>query len=572
MKKMFRNTLPVLMAAAFTIPTVATASSSWEIDTEKYDEEMTSYASQLGNDTDRFNFVSYSYWKNFHYGEINKEDKEFTDEDVNYIDYFKNCSNISAVTRPFSSFEAAVRNMNLGMASLSILSHNGVISPSEIQAGRANLIDIVKDEDVISTLLSYQSRWADVDFKLFANWQMSNYTNKERAAMLLENAEKAQKDGKYFLIVLYHDPINFHAMTGIGIRDGNYECNGETYDKCILLYDAGGMESHQDEFAVQKPTNAASCIYVNSETGKSYLPLYYDDDKDFPLFSVYDDDFLNYNGKFNPSSEYSTSVSDLNRVTVLSAKPFDFTMTRKDGTEYDGRLTSDKILGSYEKGTYYCDGNKISIKNTNKSDLFETTMLNTQSYIEACFIGSVDSIIKEENKLSFDTNDKTKYDITFTLEEGSYAFTPHFRYNFSGVTDSDFAAEVTDRGIILSGSNGVKCDLKTSDVKRDENGSLITAEDNVLEESVDALGSIMITFDEDNNLRYYIGENYDIEVQKGDVNCDGNVDVRDASAILTAYTAEYSGVSILLADYDENGMIDARDASAVMTCYVQGEN
>lgn len=572
MKKLFRNTFSVLMAAAFAIPTAATASDSWNIDAEKYDEEITSCAAELGNETDRFNFVSYSYWKNFHYGEINKEDIEFTEDDVNYIDYFKKCSNIAAVTNPFSTFEASVRYMSLGMSSLAVLSHNGVITPSDIQAGRENLIDIVKDKDVVSSLLSYQSRWKEIDFSLFTNWQLSNYTEKERVDMLLENAEKAQNDGKYFLVVLYHDPINFHAMTGMGMLEGNYEFNGETYDKCILLYDSGGRKSYQDEFEVQQPTDASSCIYINSETGKSCLPLYYEDDEKISLISVYDDDFINYKGKFNPSSEYKTDVSDINRVTVRSAKPFDFTMTRKDGTEYDGKLTSDKILGAYEKGIYYCDGNKINIRNTNKSDLFETTMMNTQSYIEAEFIGSVDNVIKEGNKFSFDTNDKTNFRINLALEEGSYAFAPHFRYEFEGVTDSDFSAEVTDRGIILSGKNGVKCSLKTSDVKRDENGNLISADDNIIEDTVDALGSIMISFDEDNNLRYYIGENFDIEVQKGDVNCDGTIDGRDASAILSAYTAEYSDVSILLADYDSNGVVDARDASEVLSCYVTGMN
>lgn len=569
---MFRTTLPVLMATAFAIPTVATASNSWELDTDKYNDEISSYAAELGNDTDRFNFVSYSYWKNFHYGEINKEDIEFTEDDANYIDYFKKCSNIAAVTNPFSTFEASVRYMSLGMSSLAVLSHNGVITPSDIQAGRENLIDIVKDKDVVSSLLSYQSRWKDIDFSLFTNWQLSSYTEKERIDMLLENAEKAQNDGKYFLIVLYQDPNNFHAMTGIGMLEGNYECNGETYDKCILLYDSGGRKPYQDEFEVQQPTNASACIYINSETGKSCLPLYYDDDEKISLISVYDDDFINYKGKFNPSSEYNTDVSDINRVTVKSTKPFDFTMTRKDGTEYDGKLTSDKILGAYEKGIYYCDGNKVNIRNTNKSDLLETTMMNIQSYTEAVFIGSVNNIIKEENKFSFDTKGKTNYKVHLALEEGSYAFTPHFNYEFEGVTDSDFSAEVTDRGIILSGNNGVKCRLKTNDVKRDENGELISVEDNTIEDSVDALGSILITFDEDNNLRYYIGENYDIEVQKGDVNCDGHLDVRDASAILSAYTTAYSDVSILLADYDSNGVIDARDASGVLTNYVSGRN
>ena len=59
----------------------------------------------------------------------------------------------------------------------------------------------------------------------------------------------------------------------------------------------------------------------------------------------------------------------------------------------------------------------------------------------------------------------------------------------------------------------------------------------------------------------------------GDVNSDGMVDGRDASAILSAYAKASLGeeleVDMVLSDYDFNGIIDARDASAVLTEYAK---
>lgn len=553
MKKMFRNTLPVLMAAAFAIPKALTASAdvaTWDEVLEKYDAEISEYAAQLGNETDRFSLSAYR--------------KKFYD-DAYYDDYFKKCTNLSAINHCYDYYKTSIRNMSFGMSSLAILAHNGVISPSDIQAGRENLIDIVRDEDVEKTIYEYQSRWADNDFRLFREWQLTNFTDKERTDMLLENAEKAQKDGKYFLIAFKRPgaDFNFHAMVGIGMLEGNYECNGEIYDKCILLYDAGGLIDPFNESKVQEPTNAATCIYVNSETRETYLPFYYEDDSTYSYFSVYDDDFINYNGKFNPSSEYSTSVSDLTYVGVVSFKTFEVNATQSDRSVWVNGTTTN----SYQMNDFYFEGNIIHEKNINNSDMILTYIHNTQSLISASFVGLVDNVIKEENKFSFDTKEKTTYNVEISLEEGSYAFTPHFSYQFDGVTETDFSAEITDRGIVLSGTSGVKCFLTTKDAKRDENGNLISAEDNLIEEYIDSVGNILLSFDEDNNLRYYIGENYDTQVQKGDVNCDGIIDVRDASAILTAYTSKYPNISKILADYDENGVIDARDASAVLTLY-----
>lgn len=62
----------------------------------------------------------------------------------------------------------------------------------------------------------------------------------------------------------------------------------------------------------------------------------------------------------------------------------------------------------------------------------------------------------------------------------------------------------------------------------------------------------------------------------GDVNTDGILDGRDATAILTYYAitstgSEFSndGFNAEYADYNEDGIIDGRDATAVLTYYAK---
>ncbi|MBP3268715.1 MAG: hypothetical protein J6M07_10430 [Ruminococcus sp.] len=64
-------------------------------------------------------------------------------------------------------------------------------------------------------------------------------------------------------------------------------------------------------------------------------------------------------------------------------------------------------------------------------------------------------------------------------------------------------------------------------------------------------------------------------VEKGDVNSDGIIDGRDASAVLAAYakcSADKNYTSYLnssLSDYNNDNIIDGRDASDILTYYAK---
>ena len=62
--------------------------------------------------------------------------------------------------------------------------------------------------------------------------------------------------------------------------------------------------------------------------------------EDFKVFTLDDDNFVNYKEKINPSDSYDTKISDIildiSSVTVKNENKCDITVTDIDNTIYDG--------------------------------------------------------------------------------------------------------------------------------------------------------------------------------------------------------------------------------------------
>lgn len=533
--------------------------------------EIEQYAKELGIETDRFIFYNGDYG--------------FSDEnDLYYQNYLKHCSNIELANEPLKNFFGCVgEGRCMGISIASTLAHNKVFTPSDIQADKENLIDIQLDDSVLGTILSYHTRQLKPDFQLYMYWNLLQYTREEKVDILLDKAKKATEQGKYFLIVLQSDRLA-HAVTGLGMMDGDWEFNGKKYDKCILTYDSNGL--HKDEETgnlISYGCSADASIFINSETKETYIN-FYDAMKmtgNLTFFTLDDDDFMNYGGAINPADLYEKDLSSINSIQIISNKnlygfnKYSLTVTGNDGIEYDGIAScdSDIMATKNTRNTYFCDGKAFEVQNIANEKAFTVNFMNLNNSVKSDFNGSVNNVFKNDTEFSFDTSATTEYDVTLVLEEGSYNFTPHYRFDFSGITDSDFKAVQTDRGIILSSTDEIRCQIKTNDVNRDENGLVINAEENIQEDAVSVFGDVLLTFDENGSLKYYTGENYNTEVQKGDVNCDGLIDAVDATLVLEAYSANStdmpSYIGKTLGDYNCDGLVDATDASLILVKYAE---
>ncbi|MDE6784363.1 MAG: hypothetical protein K2J26_03200 [Ruminococcus sp.] len=563
-KKISSTCVAVLTAIhTFLIPVQANAI---EVESIK-DPLLESYGEELGSKTDKFIFYNDDYRATLGNSTIDEDD-------LYYKHYLERCGNIELADDPIKNFFSCVGSGRcLGISIASILAHNKVFAPSDIQADRENLVDIQLDDSVLGTILSYQTRQLNTDFQLYMYWNLAHYTKEEKVDILLEKAKKATEQGKYFLIVLDSDNLA-HAVTGIGMMNGEWEFNGEKYDKCVLTYDSNAL--HIDEETgnlISYGFSPNSSIFINSETKKTYMNFYYamKMTENLSFFALDDENFMNFGGAINPADSYETDVSDINRIDIVSKNDYSLDVIRNNGEKYDGIASCDKVLSDGK--VYFCDGKDFKAQNTENAESFIINFTDINHAIKSKFNGAVHDIFKNETEFGFDTSAATEYDVTLVLEEGSYDFTPHYRFDFSGVTDSDFKAVQTDRGIILSSTDRVKCKIKTSDVNRDGNGLVTSAEENVQEDAVSTFENVLLTFDESGSLKYYTGENYDTEVQKGDVNCDGFIDAVDATLVLESYAANSTDkpayIGKTLGDYNGDGMVDAVDASLILAKYAE---
>lgn len=531
-------------------------------------------AKQLGCETDYFTFVNKST--------LVSDSK--TDE--NYIKFLNSCSNAEITADPFDGYYHCLSSGRcMAISTLEVLSHNGIIKPSDIQSDSNFLTDITLDEEVETLLHSYQLLQLHTELELYMRWYLSHYSSKEKVKMLLDTAERCMKEGKYFLMV--YDATNYshtasggysHAVVGMGIADGNWTFNDEEYDKCILTVDSNAVNGqYLPQEWVALGFTEKCCLYVNTENNKLYCPGFdIGTDDGLTFFCTDDETLINYNGKLNPSETIDIDLSLLNKVKVDSEAEYSITAQRLDGTVYDVIESAYESNLSKNTSSYYCDGKSVVVENTGKAELSAYFNDITHS-VDVTVDENAESITKYASEINISGIEKNaSYSIDYILNEGNYDFTPHYRYKFSGVSDKSISVEVADNGIILRSENGISCTIETNDVIRDSDGKLVDAFANTMYDGVCSVGSIMVSFDENGKICYYTGENFDKKVVKGDVDCDGKITAYDASCILSAYATSSSGgeksyIGNVLGDMDGDEKITAYDASLVLGFYVYNE-
>lgn len=598
----------IIFSLALTIPFIASPISSnalTDVNPENKNftyEEITpvrEYAIEKGIYTDRFLF--------FNAPSATVHVEHLAGGDIGYAEYLKNASNIQIANMPWTYYNSNLESGRcLGMSITSVLAHNGVFSPSDIQEDKERLIDIelmkgdttkyVNKDPVLQKIISYQLRQDRPDFWLYMHQKFSEYDKTEAVDNLLATAQKAHDEGKYFVIVLDESESQFsHVVTGMGLMDGEWEYDGEKYDKCIPIYDTNLLHLCDDNSSISYGCAEESSLFINSETKKMYLPMYFEDRNDFSVdpklyenfraIAIGDEDFINYKGKINPSESYNTDVSGISSVTVKNYKEeHGINVTREDGTTFDGIAACQRIFANKGK-EYVFKGKDFKVQNTANAEEFGVNFMDVNHAVYTDFKGAVNNIFYNADEFNFDVSAPTEYDVSLIFEEGSYKFSPHYKLDFSGNTDSDFKAVQADNGVILSSSKDLKCQIKVNDIIRDEQGlvklvynetvneNTVNPEEKIQEDAVTAVGDVFLTFDENGSLAYYIGDNYDTRVQKGDVNCDGFIDAVDASQILMAYAANSTDstayVGKTLGDYNGDGFVDAVDATQVLIKYAE---
>lgn len=540
--------------------------------------DLNSIASSLGADTDYMSIADYHH----NYDDISAlMDK--------YKDYFWNCSVLEASYYPNGVFSKIIQSgSSIGISALEVLSHNKVIKPSDIQPGANTLNEISYNDDVDRIITSYQFLQGYTEFNNYTNFMKTNLSYDEQINQLIETAENNMKNNRYFFISV-SDSENFsHAVCGIGIDDGVWEWNGEEYDKCILTLDSNENATGFNE---------KSCIYINSETKRCYIPSHEMGTDNNLSFAVVDDDtLLNYKGAINPSETINTDISDIKHIS------YDTTSDTKLYAVNNGNKTLFDETSSNEQAERikFIKADSVHINmNDETTEYPHFRYINSDRWINIEFQNNGNVMNQKPYNADVDISDNEVHikcnkddiddiDLQIRMNEGTYNYSPFFWWNINLFDFADeINVEVRDNGILLKNNGHIKATITPYCYLLDENGhfkfnssysNISTGNVNSQEKNavIETDNNVLISI-ENQEIIYYIDKNgddvYDDIVEKGDVNCDGFINASDASLVLAKYasdsanSSEYIGVGNNLGDYNGDGVINASDASDVLAYY-----
>lgn len=539
--------------------------------------DLYTLASSLGADTDYLDVVNFAA----------DTDPDFIMD--RYHEYFNRCSVLEAIYAPMDNFASGLFSGScLGISLLEILSHNGIISPDDIQKGTQKLSDIKRNDYVDSLIAEYQLSQCFTIFDNYEKYLVNSQSVNEMVDSIIETAEKCMSENRYFLINIRSADFS-HSVCGIGIADGEWQFENKTYDKCVLTLDSNMSDSDGNAYGFCDE----SCIYINTQTNELYIPDYKENIKEFIYVTAIDnDDILNYKGMINPTEKLS---SEYNNYTVISynnpSAYKNITWRTNEGDIFSLHEPSFQTwngLSSFEKCDsvhYEVKRNDIpsnNIRYVNEERWIDVTVRNKNS--KCTDIGAID-ISNNEIKIDNYNQEQLNIGIQIRMNDNTYDFVPYYRWYFSGNIDKDIEAQITSDGIILKSDGTINLVITPFKYIGDKNGKFMLNEDNgiILEESIatkhiNTKNNILLKFNENGQITSYFDDDndgvYDIETQKGDVTGDGIVDASDASLVLSSYAydsilTKMTPLDPYTADFNNDGVVDAIDASAILTYYAE---
>ncbi len=546
-----KKVLSVLLAAALIAPLPAYDTSY----ASAQDDALAAYAAQCGAETDCFSFPNFQRLI-----PANSRNPQFAQ-------FLKRCSFPEASREPAELYSGALATGRcMGLSILSIMTHNGVAAPGDIQSGAEHIADIELSEATDAFLSHYQAVQGYAYFDLYMKWFVSQHSPQEIVKILIETAEKAAKENKYFLVV-HNSHVITHAVTAMGIMDGSWEFKNKTYDKCIPVYDSNLSNGNGNAIGF----SPSASIYINSADLSAYIPFYeVSTDEDLSMFVTDDVSFMNYKGIISPADTTDTNISSITRIE-LDGSDFSASAERSDGSVYDPLSGSLKFRTNRGRAVY-CDGERFTV--SCGKDCKNVSFTDTSAIYTISSDGKMSEAVKDSSGVTMRGNN-SEYRISAVFSQESCGFAPHCRYILSGTADGCVSMKCTGDGMIFSGDNGIKGTLQTYDALYNSDSSLPELSVSPHTMKLYCAGSVRAAFDDDDQIRLYIDKDktgtYSCPVQKGDVDCSGMTDAADATDVLASYSAVSIGrsayVELSLGDMDDNGILDAADATNILAIY-----
>ena len=494
-----------------------------------------------------------------------------------------------------------------GMTAISVLVHNGELTPGDLQEGAETLYDVTLTDDVDALIAYYNSLQLYTEVELAVITAPAMLTKEEHTDMFLDCAARCKEKGTYFMAGIATKKGGTHAVVGMDELSGNWTFDGISYDTCIITYDSNCVKPGTETSAFKDD----ACIYINSETKQFCIPAYEasTENGDVLLYATDDDSLLTYKAPIRGTTKTNTDVSETVKLKFHNGgkDQMQLSSTTKDGQTYDFWKLSKVNYGDYiffgKGSSFHLEKNErapefaFSIKGEGYRLRIEQSGYQNPNDPKLYDVGTKCKMDFSKDSVAYTNTDTQKITVSyiFTYDEGGYKFAP--------VASSTIVIDVPpnqtitvskqDTGFAITGDGEVLVQAIPTAAQKEQD-----AFDGSYEEYLDWLGSYFINFvrskdvllqfnteKECSELVYdFDGDGvFDDAPMLGDADGDGKpyepsdiywTMLHIADKAITSHGARryYRGhVPNIEADTDNNGKIDTNDLfDIVYECALRG--
>lgn len=387
-----------------------------------------------------------------------------------------------------------------GMTAISVLVHNGELTPGDLQEGAETLYDVTLTDDVDALIAYYNSLQLYTEVELAVITAPAMLTKEEHTDMFLDCAARCKEKGTYFMAGIATKKGGTHAVVGMDELSGNWTFDGISYDTCIITYDSNCVKPGTETSAFKDD----ACIYINSETKQFCIPAYEasTENGDVLLYATDDDSLLTYKAPIRGTTKTNTDVSETVKLKFHNGgkDQMQLSSTTKDGQTYDFWKLSKVNYGDY---IFFGKGSSFHLEKNERASGFafsikgEGYRLRIEQYgrddQELKDVGSKCKMDFSKDSVTYTNTDTQKVFLSyiFTYDEGNYNFTPvaSSTIDISVPPNQTVTVSKQDTGFAITGDGDVFVQAFPTAAQKEQD-----AFDGSYEEYLDWFGSYFINF------------------------------------------------------------------------------